>query len=192
MNLKQIIFEQTSLKYYKQLEEYWGDDRRKKENENYARIIQTIKDDDPERLLRTFFSLPITGTINVRHPDNLWLKFPICEGEPENLAAVCDLIMNDKGNKNFLELVFLYRGHGFIEFAKEGKDIYAYKFSINKRQRKLFSPLEKKLREEFYTQGLLLPPVKSISTTSSTRERYINALAIDILKRDETNNRHKT
>jgi hypothetical protein len=162
MNLKQIIFEQTSLKYYKQLEEYWGDDRRKKESENYARIIQTISDNDPEHLLRTFFSLPISGTINVRHPDNLWLKFPICDGEPENLSAVCDLIVQDKGSKNFLELVFLYRGHGYIEFAKQGNDIYAYKISVNKRQLELFNVNGKKPSDKFYTQGLLLPPAKGI------------------------------
>jgi hypothetical protein len=162
MNLKQIIFEQTSLRYYLQLEEFWGDNRRKKEDENYARIIQTITDDDPEHLLRTFFSLPISGTINVRHPDNLWLKFPICDGEPENLAAVCDLIMEDKGNKNFLELVFLYRGHGYIEFAKQEKTLYAYKISVNKRQLELFNINGEKPSDKFYTQGLLLPPAKTI------------------------------
>lgn len=162
MNLKQIIFEQTSLKYYKQLEEYWGDNRVKKDRENYARIIQTITDDDPEHLLRTFFSLPISGTINVRHPDNIWLKFPLCDGEPTNLGAVCEFIMNDPGSKNFLEVVFLYRGHGYIEFAKQEKTLYAYKFSINKRQHKLFSLCGKKPSEEFYTQGLLLPPAKTI------------------------------
>lgn len=162
MNLKHIIFEQTSLKYYRRLEEYWGDNRRKKEGENYARIVQTIQDDDPEHLLRTFFSLPITGTINVRHPDNVWLKFPLCDGEPENLAAVCDLIMKDKGSKNFLELVFLYRGHGYIEFARDGKNIYAYKISINKRQIELFNIIGEKPRRGLYTQGLLLPPAKTI------------------------------
>lgn len=162
MNLKHIIFEQTSLKYYRQLEEFWGDDRRKKEGENYARIIQTIQDNDPERLLRTFFSLPITGTINVRHPDNLWLKFPLCDGEPENLEAVCELIMKDKGSKNFLEIVFQYRGHGYIEFAKNKEDLYAYKININKRQLKLFSIIGEKPHSGFYTQGLLLPPAKTI------------------------------
>ncbi len=162
MNLKHIVFEQTSLKYYRQLEEYWGDNRRKKEGENYARIIQTITDDDPERLLRTFFSLPITGTINVRHPDNLWLKFPLCDGEPENLEAVCDFIMNDPGSKNFLEIVFLHRGHGYIEFAKDREKLYAYKININKRQLKLFSIIGEKPRNGLYTQGLLLPPAKTI------------------------------
>jgi len=162
MNLKQIIFEQTSIKYYRQLEEFWGDNRRKKEDENYARIIQTITDDDPEHLLRTFFSLPITGTINIRHPDNRWIKLPLCDGEPENLEEVCEHIMKDSGRKNFLEIVFLYRGHGYIEFAKDGKNIYAYKISINRRQLELFKTLGKKPADKFYTQGLLLPPAKTI------------------------------
>jgi|GEM_PF-6446901 len=162
MNLKQIVFEQTSLKYYEQLEEYWGDNRRKKEGDNYSRIIQTITDDDPEHLLRTFFSLPISGTINVRHPDNIWLKFPLCDGEPSNIGAVCELIMNDKGSKNFLEVVFLHRGHGYIEFAKQGNTLYAYKFSINKRQLKLFKLTGEKPASGFYTHGLLLPPAKTI------------------------------
>jgi len=162
MNLKQIVFEKTSLKYYRQLEEYWGDNRKKYENENYARIIKTITDEDPERLLRTFFSLPITGTINVRHPDNIWLKFPLCDGEPSNIEAVCELIMNDKGSKNFLEVVFLHRGHGFIEFAKQGKTLYAYKISINKKQLKLFGLLGEKPNAGLYTHGLLLPPAKVI------------------------------
>ncbi len=159
MDTKSIVLEQVTLEQYRQFERCWGDNRKARPKEIYARVRNPIMAEYYEDLFLQLIRIPRADRIALLTGSD-WIKYFTKRGvDHTKLREMARLARQNDFKINFLEFGLYPKGKRLappvIEFTEHDGMIVGYKVRVPGNQKDSFTI---RANGEFdYINGLWVP-----------------------------------